>query len=847
MRSGVVFALCGLSLLVGCKKDDPAVPPPPPPPPPPAATYTVGGTVAGLNGSVTLANNGGDARTVSAAGAFSFTTPIATGAAYAVTVTAQPANQTCTVTSGSGTMAAANVAGVTVTCATNTFTVGGAVTGLAGSGLVLQNNGADNLARTIDGAFTFATTVNSGGAYSVSVATQPTTPAQTCTATNNTGTITANVTNVAITCVTNVAVVGSAAIGPAGGTVNGFYGAQIIVPPGALPNTVTIGLTRSSTNSPAYAVPEADAVGATYELTPHGQAFTLPVSVRLPFDATQVSNDVEPQIYKAEAGGTFAALPTTVNGSFLEASVTGFSWVIPGAQSTRPRMVYAVENVNGAMTLNSYRINRATGALSAPTSAVPVGEMPFSAIAHQSGRFVFLTNAGSNTQNGVAANSVATYAVNTVNGQLLGPATSSIVTRAPAGYHPTMPALHPSGRFLYVISFGQTFNNAGGDIDQFTINGATGALTLTGPAISGAGAQPVGIVFDRLGARAYVLYSGSLSSNTFSSKVVLYDVNLTTGEFSAPVSSVAACVLGANPYSIALDTNNRALHVACLSTDELLSYSINANTGALSPLGSAIAVLRRPASLAADSFGRFIFATKQDVLIPGNVLSYRMDHTSGALSFVNGLFSVCPGGACGGSTAVVADPQGDFIYAIDRNGGLTAFDVNATTGTLTSVGSRTGAWVPTVIGVGTPFRFAVSGTNPVWQGRCMFNCALSGPVSPPVIGGGGGGGNPPTNPNPPSTHYLSVSIGAFFGSVTSSPAGIDYAPPTIANPLGRNDFSSDFPANSTVTLCATEPSQPSGAYDITWSGSCSGTGNCTSVTMNSSKSCHASFSPVTGR
>ena len=686
---------------------------------------------------------------MTAAGAFSFATPLATGAAYAVTVTSQPANQTCTVASGSGTVASANIAAVNVTCTTNTFTVGGMVTGLAGSGLALQNNGADNLARAADGAFTFATAVTSGGAYSVTIATQPTAPAQTCTPTNNTGTITANVTNVTITCVTNAAVPGSADIGPAGGTVNGFYGAQIIVPAGALPNTVTIGLTRDSSNSPAYEVPETDAVGATYELTPHGQAFTLPVTVRIPFDPAQVSNDAAPQIFKAEVGGTFAALPTTVNGNFLEASVTSFSWVIPGAQATRPRMVYAVENVNGAMSLNSYRISRATGALSASTSSAPVGEFPFSAVAHQSGRFVFLTNAGSNTQNGITANSVATYPVNPVNGELR-PATSSAVTRAPAGYHPTMPTLHPSGKFLYVISFGQTFNNAGGDIDKFTINGATGALTLTGPAISGAGAQPTGIVFDRLGARAYVLYSGSSSSNVFSSKVVLYDVNLTTGEFSAPVSSVAACVLGANPFSIAMDTNNRALHVACLSTDELQSYSINANTGALSPLGSGIAVLRRPASLAADSFGRFIYATKQDVLIPGNVLSYRMDNTSGALSFVNGLFSVCPGGACGGTTAVVADPQGNFIYAIDRNGGLTAFDVNSTTGMLTSVGSRTGAWVPTNIGVGTPFRFAVSGTSPVWQGACTFNCALSGTVSL-------GGGNPPTNPNPPSTHYLQVS------------------------------------------------------------------------------------------
>jgi hypothetical protein len=512
MRSGLVFALCGLSLLAGCKKEEPT--PVPPPPPPPPATYTVGGTVTGLNGSITLANNAGDARTVAAVGAFVFATPLATGAAYAVTVTSQPANQTCAITSGSGTVASANVAGVSVTCVTNTFTVGGAVTGLAGSGLTLQNNGSDNLARNADGAFTFATSVQSGGAYGVTVLTQPATPAQTCTPTNNTGTVAANVTNVTITCVTNASVPGSAVIGPAGGTVNGFYGAQIIVPPGALPNPVTIGLSRDSSNSPAYAAPETDAIGATYELTPHGQAFTVPVTVRIPFDPAQVPNDAEPQIYKAEAGGTFAALPTKLNGNFLEASVTGFSWVIPAAQKTRPRMVYTVENASGVMSLNSYRINRTTGALSASTSSAPVGEYPVAAVSHPSGKFVYLTNAGSNTQNGIAPNSIATYGVNAVNGQLSGPAASSVTTRAPMGYRPTMPTVHPSGKFLYAINFGTVTNNAGGDIDEFSINGATGALTITGSAISGGGAQPMGIVFDRLGARAYVLYSGDLRANT---------------------------------------------------------------------------------------------------------------------------------------------------------------------------------------------------------------------------------------------------------------------------------------------------------------------------------------------
>ena len=122
LANKISLAALGLMALSGCNNDDGA---PPPPPPPPPATFTVGGTLSGLNGSVTLANNGGDSRALSANGAFTFPTAAQTGAAYNVTVTAQPANQTCAVTGGTGTIAAGNVSAVAVTCVTNTFTVGG--------------------------------------------------------------------------------------------------------------------------------------------------------------------------------------------------------------------------------------------------------------------------------------------------------------------------------------------------------------------------------------------------------------------------------------------------------------------------------------------------------------------------------------------------------------------------------------------------------------------------------------------------------------------------------------------------------------------------------------------------
>jgi hypothetical protein len=85
-------------------------------PPPPASTYTIGGSVSGLTGSVTLQNNAGDDLIWSANSSFAFATALEEDSPYAVTVLSDPTDQTCSVTNGSGTVAAADVTDVAVTC-----------------------------------------------------------------------------------------------------------------------------------------------------------------------------------------------------------------------------------------------------------------------------------------------------------------------------------------------------------------------------------------------------------------------------------------------------------------------------------------------------------------------------------------------------------------------------------------------------------------------------------------------------------------------------------------------------------------------------------------------------------
>lgn len=82
-----------------------------------------------------------------------------------------------------------------------TYTVGGTVSGIAGVGCVIRNNGGDDLVLNANGPFAFPTRLAAGAPYSATVFHHPNGPTQTCTITNGTGMVgNANVTEIAVSC-----------------------------------------------------------------------------------------------------------------------------------------------------------------------------------------------------------------------------------------------------------------------------------------------------------------------------------------------------------------------------------------------------------------------------------------------------------------------------------------------------------------------------------------------------------------------------------------------------------------------------------------------------------------------
>jgi uncharacterized repeat protein (TIGR03803 family) len=218
-------------------------------------SYTVGGTISGLGSSGLVLANGSDTRTViSGASSFTMPTAVAYTSAYSVTVQTQPTGLTCSVSNGTNTMGSAAVADIAVTCAANTYTVGGSISGLTASGLVLLDNGGDPISVSANAAqFTMPTGVAYGSAYAITVQSEPT--GLVCSVANASGVMSAaDVTNVSVDCGSNFSLLHSFA--GAGSDASGPYHTLIQGSDGDFYGTTLAGGTANT--------------GAIFKITPSG-------------------------------------------------------------------------------------------------------------------------------------------------------------------------------------------------------------------------------------------------------------------------------------------------------------------------------------------------------------------------------------------------------------------------------------------------------------------------------------------------------------------------------------------------------------------------------------------------
>jgi hypothetical protein len=319
-----------------------------------ANQYTVGGSLTGLEGTVTLQNSvdGGagaaDSLLLNSVGTFSFAKPLPTGDMYTVKVTGHSAvpDQTCTVMMGGGTIASAPVTNVAVACATNAFSVGGPVTGLTVGDLVLTSpNGGIATVPANATTFKLPTDVLSNKPYNVTVMSAP--ASLTCRVTNASGTVTnVAVTDVTVKCVPKYALEQSfdttTVPNLPGGWTTAVLTSQGSTPsPFVTTSTTNVSLPGSHTPTNSCAVDEHNNVSDIVLTSPQ---FTV---------QSDVAKISFAHAYALESVSTSG---TAYDGAVLEISFDGGMWkdIIVAGGAWDPPWKDAGGNVNAGYTGYSY-------------------------------------------------------------------------------------------------------------------------------------------------------------------------------------------------------------------------------------------------------------------------------------------------------------------------------------------------------------------------------------------------------------------------------------------------------------------------------------------------------------
>jgi 6-phosphogluconolactonase (cycloisomerase 2 family) len=480
------------------------------PTPPASTSFTVGGTVAGLasNGLVLL-NNGGDALSLSSSGAFTFTTPVATGSAYSVTISAQPnigPLQVCSVTNGDGNVAGAAVTSVTVNCVTkfdkflyvanptsNTvtgYTINastGALTAIAGSPFTTEPS-PRFVSGEPSGKFVYVTTLGSS--------TNP--PRISGFSLNGTSGVLTELANSPYDLsATNPPAPGALAINLPAIHPSGFFG-YVSIP---IPSATLYGAALDTSTGDLAEIPGFPTSfgfdGQTPAIDSTGKYLFLPSDASAGsngrISAYQISSPsgvLTPNGTPIPTGGSMPLAALTAGGKFLV--------VVNQASST-----LAVMAVDSAGTLSMVGSPVATGG--------PPGTRPGIFMYERRLSVIYLALGAPAGTPSPPAPSVAAFSLNITTGALTPLAGSPYNSNGATLF----PWLHPSGKFLYQV------NGSTGTLQRYLIDQTTGVPTLAGDVTTPTDA-PFILIPDPSGRYVYVtsIVGANLSS---------YSVDQTTG------------------------------------------------------------------------------------------------------------------------------------------------------------------------------------------------------------------------------------------------------------------------------------------------------------------------------
>jgi 6-phosphogluconolactonase (cycloisomerase 2 family) len=335
----------------------------------------------------------------------------------------------------------------------------------------------------------------------------------------------------------------------------------------------------------------------------------------------------------------------------------GGSSHLPIPSTSRPEFLYEAENNQ----ILSFIVNPSTGALSIPIAiAGPDTLFGASMAADPGGKFLFAYD-----RQGPA---IDVFSINPTDGALTM-ANGSPFSVGNLGLSGVL-VTDTTGGFLYDAGF---FGIAG-----FSVNNVTGGLTsIAGSPFPGTVA-PFGIVADPAGK---FLYTPNLIGNP-QATISAFAIDSSNGALTTVPGSPFPTQTDGFSFSIAVHPSGKFLYADVgPESNAVEGWTIDGTTGALTTVvpGSPFPVGNTPgpfiSSIVIDPSGKFLYAPG----MPGTIYGFTINQNSGALTPMTGSpFLIFAG------RPLIIDPSGQFMYSPFLES-IYGIKIDASTGKLTPI------------------------------------------------------------------------------------------------------------------------------------------------------------------
>ena len=310
--------------------------------------------------------------------------------------------------------------------------------------------------------------------------------------------------------------------------------------------------------------------------------------------------------------------------------------------------VYMTTNKSNPGVIDQYQIDFQSGALALIGTPIAAGVNPIRLVSAPNGKFIYVISQGDSKVWEFAVQSDGTLAMK-----------NSYST----GNVPTAIAIDPQGKFLYVTFTYQAGSSGPGGVSIFPVNSDNSLGTVSTQPV---GNNPMAVSVSYFNHFVYVV-DQETSPNA---KILGFAQNTTTGALTPlPGTSITGTgastvttgyAAGVIPSAITEDLTARFVYVTDQAANQLIGYTVQPNGSLVPMVNGPFQTGLFPVAITTDPTGKLLYVVNYNA---NTVQGYAIDLATGTPSGAVGAFGTAVGA---GPTCVAIDPAlGTFLYTSD--------------------------------------------------------------------------------------------------------------------------------------------------------------------------------------